>query len=231
VRIVVAGLAVWWLPIAAIALFTGGDSVYTRQGAFFSQVAVVSFGGAYAVLAYVAQEMVRRFALTAADVVAGLGLAETTPGPLILVLPFLGFVAAYRAPGDLSPFLAGLLGAGVTLWATFVPSFLWIFLGAPWVEHLRANRRLRGALAAITAAVVGVIGSLSLTVASTVLFDEVDSVSPFRASIPVPVAGSVNGFHLVVAVAAFLAAWRARIHVVWIVLGSALAGLAWAALR
>jgi chromate transporter len=192
---------------------------------------VITFGGAYAVLAYVGQEVVQRFALTPADVVAGLGLAETTPGPLILVLEFLGFVAAYREPGSLPPALAGVLGAAVTVWATFAPSFLWIFLGAPWVEHLRANRHLRGALAAITAAVVGVIASLALTLTAVVLFDDVRTLSPFRAAIPVPVWASLNAFHAVVALAAFVATRRFRVGVVWVVGASAAAGLLWAALR
>ncbi len=231
VRILVLGLAAWWVPIGLVAVVTGVDSVYTQQGLFFSQVAVITFGGAYAVLAYVGQEVVQRFALTPADVVAGLGLAETTPGPLILVLEFLGFVAAYREPGSLPPVVAGTLGAAVTVWATFAPSFLWIFLGAPWVEHLRANRPLRGALAAITAAVVGVIASLALTVAAVVLFDEVRTASPFRASIPVPVWTSLNVFHVVVAFVAFVASRWFRVSVVWIVGLSAAAGLLWAALR
>jgi chromate transporter len=231
VRVLIVGLAAWWVPIGMVAWVTGVGSVFTQEGLFFSQVAVVTFGGAYAVLAYVGQEVVRRFALTPADVVAGLGLAETTPGPLILVLEFLGFVAAYRAPGDLPPVAAGVLGATVTLWATFAPSFLFIFLGAPWVEHLRANRRLRGALAAITAAVVGVIASLGITMAAVVLFDEVRVVSPIWASIPVPDLTSLNTFHLVIAVAAFVSSRRYRVSVVWIVLASAGTSLAWSALR
>jgi chromate transporter len=225
-RVLVIGLAVWWIPIALVAAVTGVGSVYTQQGVFFSQVAVITFGGAYAVLAYVGQEVVQRFALTPADVVAGLGLAETTPGPLILVLQFLGFVAAYRDPGGLPPAVAGTIGAAVTAWATFAPSFLWIFLGAPWVEHLRANRRLRGTLAAITAAVVGVIASLGLTLAAAILFDDVGTVSPFRASIPVPVLGSLDPFHALVAAVTFVATRRFRINVVVVVIASAAAGLA-----
>jgi chromate transporter len=230
-RVLVVGLAVWWVPIGLVAVLTGVDSVYTQQGLFFSQVAVVTFGGAYAVLAYVGQEVVQRFALTPADVVAGLGLAETTPGPLILVLEFLGFVAAYRDPGSLRPALAGTLGAAVTVWATFAPSFLWIFLGAPWVEHLRSNRRLRSALAAVTAAVVGVIASLSLTLTAIVLFDEVGTASPFRAAIPVPVLSSLDPFHAIVAVAAFVATRVYRVGVVWVVGASTAAGVLWSALR
>jgi chromate transporter len=219
-----AGLAVWWFPILAVAAVTGAGSVYAQEGLFFSKVAVVTFGGAYAILAYVGREMIARFGLTSADVVAGLSLAETTPGPLILVLEFLGFLAAYQHPGDLPPAVAGALGALVTLWATFVPSMLWIFLGAPYVERLRANRRLRASFAAITAAVVGVIAGLALTVAALVLFGEVDQVTPFRIAIPVPVVGTAEPFAVAVAVAAFIAVVRFRVSVVWVVLASAAAG-------
>jgi len=230
-RVLAVGLLAWWLPIIAVVAIAGTASVYAREGLFFSQVAVVTFGGAYAVLAYVGHEVVGRFGLQGADVVAGLGLAETTPGPLILVVEFLGFLAAYREPGRLSPVAAGLLGAGVTLWATFAPSFLWIFVGAPWVEQLRANRRLRGALSAVTAAVVGVIVSLSVTVAALVLFDDVRTVTPFRAPIPWPSPTSVNLFHFGIAVAAFVAIRRFRVHVVWVVVASAAAGLLWSLVR
>jgi chromate transporter len=229
--VLVTGLAVWWVPLLAVALVTGRSSVYTSEGSFFSQVAVVTFGGAYAVLQYVGREVVARFGLSGADVVAGLGLAETTPGPLILVLEFLGFLAAYRNPGSLPPAVAGLLGAAVTVWATFVPCFLWIFLGAPWIERLRQNRPLRGALSGITAAVVGIIASLSLTVATVVLFGERTFVQPFRVAIPVPRLGSLDVAHALIATAAFVAIRRFKVHVVWVVVASAAAGLATAALR
>jgi chromate transporter len=169
--------------------------------------------------------MVSRFGLGGGDIVAGLSLAETTPGPLILVVEFLGFLAAYRNPGGLPPALAGAIGASVTLWATFVPCFLWIFLGAPYVERLRANPRLRAALSAITAAVVGVIAGLALTVATLVLFGDVRTRTPFLIAIQVPVPGSVIPFAVVVALAAFLAVWRFRLNVVWVVVASAAAGL------
>ncbi|MGZ8579036.1 MAG: chromate efflux transporter, partial [Actinomycetota bacterium] len=213
VRVLLIGLAAWWIPLLVVAALTGVHSIYAQQAFFYSQVAVVTFGGAYAVLAYVGREVIARFGLTAADVVAGIGLAETTPGPLILVLEFLGFLAAYRNPGDLSPLVAGTLGAIVTVWATFAASFLFIFLGAPWVEHLRANRRLRGALAGITAAVVGVIAALAVTLAAGVIFDEVRTVHPFLVAIPVPVPSSLDLFALALALAAFAAMWRYRVHV------------------
>ncbi|HYJ60596.1 MAG TPA: chromate transporter, partial [Actinomycetota bacterium] len=223
--VLIAGLAIWWLPLLAVAAFTGIGSVYAQEGFFFSKVAVVTFGGAYAILAYVGREMIARFGLTGDDVVAGLSLAETTPGPLILVLEFLGFLAAYRNPGSLPPAVAGTLGALVTLWATFVPSFLWIFVGAPYVERLRASRPLRAAFSAITAAVVGVIAGLGLTVATLVLFGEADEVTPFRIAIPVPRLGTLEISSVLLAVAAFVAIVRFRVSVVWVVLVSAAAGL------
>ena len=230
-RVLLVGLLAWWAPIALVVLATGMGSVYSQQGLFFSQVAVITFGGAYAVLAYVGQEVVARFSVTTTDVVAGLGLAESTPGPLILVVQFLGFLAAYRDPGALPPFVAGSLGALVTVWATFAPSFLWIFLGAPYVERLRGNERLRGALSMITASVVGVIASLALTFAAAVLFREVGSVTPVGHPIPWPDVGSVRPFAAVIAAAAFVAMWRYKVPVPWIVGASAVAGLAMAAVR
>jgi chromate transporter len=220
-----AGLAAWWIPVLAVVALTGAGSIYSEEGLFFSQVAVISFGGAYAVLAYVAHEVVRRFGLSPDDVVAGLALAETTPGPLILVVEFYGFLAAYRNPGTLTPATAGALGAAVTVWATFAPCFLWVFLGAPWVERLRANRALRGALAAVTAAVVGVIGSLALTVAANVLFEDVQAARPFFATIPRPVWSSIDARSVVVAAAAFVAIRRFRVNVAWVALGGGFAGL------
>jgi len=223
--VLAVGLAVWWIPLLAVVALTGVGSISSEEGLFFSQVAVISFGGAYAVLAYVAHEVVRRFGLSPDDVVAGLALAETTPGPLILVVEFYGFLAAYRNPGTLSPAAAGATGAAVTVWATFAPCFLWVFLGAPWVERLRTNRALRGALAAVTAAVVGVIGSLALTVAANVLFEDVQTARPFFATIPRPVWSSIDVPSAVVATVAFVAIRRFRVNVAWVALGGGLVGL------
>ena len=223
--VLAVGLAVWWIPLLAVVAWTGVGSIYSEEGLFFSQVAVISFGGAYAVLAYVAHEVVRRFGLSPDDVVAGLALAETTPGPLILVVEFYGFLAAYRNPGTLAPAVAGAIGAVVTVWATFAPCFLWVFLGAPWVERLRTNRALRGALAAVTAAVVGVIGSLALTVAANVLFNDVQTSRPFFAAIPRPVWSSLDVPSVVVGTAAFVAIRRFRVNVAWVALGGGLVGL------
>jgi chromate transporter len=168
------GLLVWWAPIALAALVFGPQHVLVSIGMFFSKLAVVSFGGAYALLAYMAQQAVETYGwMTAPEMVDGLGLAETTPGPLILVTQFVGFLAAFREAAPFSPVTAGVLGAAMTTWVTFVPSMLWIFAGAPFVERLRANRELSGALAAITAAVVGVILNLSVWFALHVLFGKV----------------------------------------------------------
>jgi len=170
----VIGLLVWWAPVALAAAAFGPTHVLVSVGMFFSKLAVVSFGGAYALLAYMAQEAVQTYGwMTAPEMVDGLGLAETTPGPLILVTQFVGFLAAYRDAAPFSPVTAGVLGAVMTTWVTFVPSMLWIFAGAPFVEPLRANKQLSGALAAITAAVVGVILNLSVWFALHVLFGKV----------------------------------------------------------
>ncbi len=163
--------AVWAAPMALVALTLGQEHVLWQIGAFFSQLAVVTFGGAYAVLAYMAQEAVQGFGwLQPGEMADGLGLAETTPGPLILVTQFVGFLAALRAPEPFSPLVAGLLGAGLTTWVTFAPCFLWIFALAPWIDRLGNAVRLKGGLAAVTAAVVGVIANLTVWFALHVLF-------------------------------------------------------------
>jgi chromate transporter len=170
----IVGLIVWWAPVGLAALAFGPSHVLVTIGEFFSKLAVVSFGGAYALLAYMAQQAVEtQHWMTAPEMVDGLGLAETTPGPLILVTQFVGFLAAFRDPVPFSPITAGILGAAMTTWVTFTPSMLWIFAGAPFVEQLRGNRRLSGALAAITAAVVGVILNLTVWFALHVLFGQV----------------------------------------------------------
>lgn len=173
----IVGLIVWWMPVAFAAVILGPQHVLVSIGLFFSKLAVVSFGGAYAVLAYMAQQAVETYGwMTAPEMVDALGLAETTPGPLILVTQFVGFLAGFRAPAPFSPVAAGIIGAAMTTWVTFVPPLLWIFAGAPFVEELRANKRLSGALAAITAAVVGVILNLSVWFALHVLFGHVQEV-------------------------------------------------------
>src|SRR5436190_8738356 len=168
------GSALWWAPVALVAATLGAKHALMDVGLFFSKLAVVSFGGAYALLAYMAQQAVETHHwMTAPEMFYGLGLAETTPGRLILVTQFVGFLAAFRDAGPFSPVTAGILGAAMTTWVTFTPSMLWIFAGAPFVEQLRGNRRLSGALAAITAAVVGVILNLTVWFALHVLFGQV----------------------------------------------------------
>jgi len=172
--ILMGGLVVWTAPVVlAFALAGGSASVFTDEGVFFGGMALVSFGGAYAVLSYVAQAAVGTYGwLTAGEMVRGLALAETTPGPLIMVVQFVAFLGAYRNPGDLDPLLAGVLGALLTTWVTFVPSFLFIFLGAPYVERLRGNRTLRSALEGVTASIVGVIANLAVFFAIHTLFSD-----------------------------------------------------------
>ena len=225
-RVLVLGISVWLGPLVLISIATGTDGVIADEAVFFSLMSLVTFGGAYAVLAYVNQAAVVRFGwLTSGEMAVGLSLAETTPGPLILVVVFVGFVAAYRNPGDLGPLPAALLGSLVTAWATFVPSFLWIFLGAPSIERLHGNRRLSAALAAITAAVVGVIANLTLVFAIGVLFDERRAERFLGNDVVLPVPGSADALAVAVALVAFVAMHRFRVNVVWVVLGSGLVGL------
>ena len=173
----VTGLILWWAPVVLVLVTLGANHILVDIGTFFSKLAVVSFGGAYALLAYMAQQVVETNGwLTAPEMVDGLGLAETTPGPLILVTQFVGFLAAFSDAAPFSALTAGMLGAAMTTWVTFVPSMLWIFAGAPYIEELRGNRRLSGALAAITAAVVGVILNLSVWFALHVLFGQVEEM-------------------------------------------------------
>lgn len=206
------GLALWLVPLFAVALFFGPSSVYAEQGWFFSKTALVTFGGAYAVLAYVAQRAVETYGwLGPGEMVDALGLAETTPGPLILVLQFVAFLGAYRDPGGLSPLVAGCLGATVALWATFAPCFLWIFLGAPWVETLRGVRSLQAALSAITAAVVGVIANLSLWFALHVWFRTVEPAELGPLTVAVPELGSVDLAAVTLSALAGLALFRTKL--------------------
>ena len=190
---------------------------------FFSKMAVVTFGGAYAVLSYVAQQAVEGYGwLSPADMISGLALAETTPGPLILVLEYVGFMAAFASPGALHPLLAGALGAALTVWVTFTPCFLWIFLGAPYMEAIRGNRNLSAALAGVTAAVVGVILNLSLWFGLHTLFGEVGSWhGPLGLKLPVPNPGSLDLWALILSIGALLALTRFKIG-----MGTTLAGCA-----
>jgi chromate transporter len=209
-------LAVWgglWLvPVLALVATLGTDSVFSRIALFFSQAAVVTFGGAYAVLAYLTQEAVVTYGwLTPGEMLDGLGLAETTPGPLILVTQFVGFLAAYRNAGALDPLAAGLLGAALTTWVTFVPCFLWIFLGAPYIEALRGRRALAAALSAITAAVVGVVLNLAVWFALHVGFGAIEPRVWGPFVLLVPELGSVDWVSLAIAAAALVAMLRLRV--------------------
>nr|WP_314093392.1 chromate efflux transporter [uncultured Shinella sp.] len=221
-------LCLWLLPVALIWFVAGGNSVFAQIGIFFSKMAVVTFGGAYAVLAYVAQEAVQHYGwLKPGEMLDGLGMAETTPGPLIMVLQFVGFLGAYRDPGSLSPMTAATLAAILTTWVTFVPCFLWIFLGAPFIERLRGNAALSGALSAITAAVVGVILNLAVWFAVHTLFAEVTvlAAGPLRLELPVPATIILPSALL--AVAAAVALFRFKISVLPVLGLSALAGMLW----
>ena len=187
VRAVVIWGAIWTVPLLLIWVSLGTDHILWKIGIFFSQLAVVTFGGAYAVLAYMAQEAVNGFGwLQPGEMADGLGLAETTPGPLIMVTQFVGYLAAFRAPEPFAPLIGGIIGALVTTWVTFAPCFLWIFALAPWIERLQNIRWLKGSLAAITAAVVGVIANLTLWFALHVLFQQVGRVAigPTQLDIP-----------------------------------------------
>jgi chromate transporter len=183
--------------------------VFSQIAVFFSKMAMVTFGGAYAVLAYVAQQAVENYGwLKPGEMLDGLGMAETTPGPLIMVLQFVGFMAAYRDPGGLSPMMAGTLGGLLATWVTFTPCFLWIFLGAPFVEQLRGNKSLNAALSALTAAVVGVILNLAIWFAIHTVFRQTVPVRAFPLSFDAPVLTSVDGWALALSVAAAIAIFR-----------------------
>ncbi len=221
--------AILWLgPVAALLVVLGPDQVFTRLAIFFSQMAVVTFGGAYAVLAYVAQAAAGTYAwVTPGQMLDGLGMAETTPGPLIQVVQFVGFLAAFNDPGSLDPYLAAVLASVLVTWVTFTPSFLWIFLGAPYIERLRDDRAFAGALTAITAAVVGVILNLALWFGLHVIFAELVPVRAYGLRLAVPVLSSVDPAALVLFAGATIAAFRFRVGVLPLLAGAALFGCAW----
>ena len=198
-------LFLWFGPIVVLAMILGADHVYVLEGVFFSKMAVVTFGGAYAVLAYMAQQAVSTYGwLNPGEMLDGLGMAESTPGPLIMVVQFVGFMGAYRNPGLLDPVVAGMLGAALATWVTFVPCFLWIFLGAPYIESLRDNRSLSTALSGITAAIVGVILNLSVWFSLHVLFGELNETHILGMTINMPVWDTLNPWSALLAVAALV---------------------------
>lgn len=219
-------LALWLVPVALIIGSLGSSNVFSEIAIFFSKMAMVTFGGAYAVLAYVAQQAVENYGwVTAGEMLDGLGMAETTPGPLIMVLQFVGFLAAFRDFGILPPMLAGTLGGLLATWVTFTPCFLWIFLGAPYIEKLRGNRALNGALSAITAAVVGVVLNLSVWFAVHVLFRDVREVKLFPLDFDFPVLSSVDFWALLLALAAAFAIFWLRAGMVVTLAASCAAGV------
>jgi chromate transporter len=225
-RILLLGLLIWWGPLLLVILLRGSGDTLSKEALFFSQTAMVTFGGAYAVLAYINQAAVQHFGwLEPGQMVTGLGLAESTPGPLIMVTEFVGFLAAYRFPGGLDPVVAGILGATVTTWATFAPCFLWIFLGAPYIERLRGNKPLNSALAGVTAAVVGVIANLALSFAIVALFSEVNTGEVLGFTYPAPALDSVDLYALALAAFGFIAIWRFKVNVLYVIAACALAGL------
>ena len=220
----------WLVPVALLYLWLGAGNVYVQEAMFFSKVAVVTFGGAYAVLSYMAQQTVGHFGwLSAGEMLDGLGMAETTPGPLIMVTQFVGFMGAYRSPGVLDPMMAGCLGALVTTWVTFAPCFLWIFLGAPYIEALRGNRMLAVALTGITAAVVGVVLNLAIWFGLRVMFDDLADVtlpSLGVITISVPVLSSFDPLASAIIAGALLAITRFGVGMIKVLAVSAATGLA-----
>ncbi len=222
-----SGLLILWLaPVVVLYFALGGDNVFTQIGVFFSKMAVVTFGGAYAVLAYVAQQAADHYHwVTPGEMLDGLGMAETTPGPLIMVTQFVGFLAAWREPGSMPPLLAATLGGLLTTWVTFVPCFLWIFPFAPYVEALRANRALGAAMGAITAGVVGVILNLAVWFALHVLFGELRELQWLGARLEVPVLASASIPSVILAGASAVAMFRFKVGMVPVLLATSLAGV------
>lgn len=216
IKVVFVGLILWLTPTVIAGLTKGWHSTLFNQGIFFSKAAVVTFGGAYAVLPYVAQQAMNHYGwLRPGQMMDGLALAETTPGPLIMVVQFVGFVGAWQHPDALPPLLAATLGALITTWATFIPCFLWIFLGGPHIEQLRGNKNLTSALSTITAAVVGVILNLGVWFAFRVFF---------------PHAGKLDWFALTLSIVALIGILRWNWSVIAVVVGSGALGLAYSSL-
>jgi chromate transporter len=210
-RLSLLWLTLWLTPTLIVGAVRGWESTLFKEGLFFSKAAVVTFGGAYAVLPYVAQQALFHYGwLKPGQMMDGLGLAETTPGPLIMVLQFVGFMGAWQHPEGLPPLIAATLGALITTWATFTPCFLWIFLGGPYIEQLRGNQRLTAALTAITAAIVGVVLNLAVWFGLRVFF---------------PASGTVDWFAILLCAAAFVAMLRYKIDIIPVIIGAGILGL------
>jgi chromate transporter len=212
--------------------FAGSKNIYTQESIFFSKTSLVTFGGAYSVLAYVADECVNTHHwLEPGEMVDGLGMAETTPGPLIQVVQFVGFMGAYREPGELHPMVAGLLGSIVTTWVTFAPCFLWIFAGAPYIEYLRGQKLLSAALSTITAAVVGVVLNLSIWFSLHSIFAVVQESHAWGMRLLIPDWSTLDPVVLAISIAAFVAMFRFKTGMIRTLLLSALIGLVVYAIR
>jgi chromate transporter len=226
--VLAVGLVLWFTPVLTAAVLFGTHNVIVEQAKFFSGAAVVTFGGAYAVLAYVAQQAVTNHHwLSGSQMVHGLALAETTPGPLIMVVQFVAFLGAYNDPGSLNPWGAAVLASLLTTWVTFVPSIVFVVLGAPYVERLRANQNLTAALSGITAAVVGVIANLALYFALHTVFSDSQQHrwGPINTSLPVP--GTVVWSAVVITALGFVMILRLQWSVLRTLGACALAGIAW----
>ena len=226
VKVAIIWLIIWLGPIFVMILALGTTNVFVQEGLFFSKIAVVTFGGAYAVLSYVAQQAVYNYQwLSPGEMLNGLGMAETTPGPLIMIVQFVGFMGAYRNPGQLDPITAGILGSMITTWVTFAPCFLWIFLGGPYIEKLRNNKVLASALSAITAAVVGVILNLAVWFSLHVIFKTVNEVFIGFIHVWVPVWGTIEYASLAIAVGALISSLLLKIGMIPTLLISAVIGV------
>ena len=226
-KVIGVGLIAWAIPVGVVVAATGHDSIFADQALFFTGAALVTFGGAYAVLAYVAQQAVQVYGwLSPGEMITGLALAETTPGPLIMVVQFVAFVGAYNAPGDLNPWAAAIIGSLLTTWVTFVPCFVFVFVGAPYVERLRGNHALAAALTGIMAAVVGVIANLAIYFASHTLFTDVTNFTWGPVDLQLPEPGSLKPLSLAVAAVAALLLFGAKWSVLRTLGACALIGLA-----
>ena len=225
VKIAVIGAAIWLGPLLALFYVLGPANVFTAIAAFNSKMAVVTFGGAYAVLAYMAQQAVEHYHwLKPGEMLVGLGFAETTPGPLISVVQFVGYMAAFRHPGSLNPALAGMLGGALAMWSTFVPPFIWIFLGGPYIETLIGNKSLNAALSAITAAIVGVILNLAIWFALHTLFTRVNDVHGYGVNVSVPVLASLSWPAFALSLVALIATFRFKVGMIPVFVACSIAG-------
>jgi chromate transporter len=225
-KVLLVGLVAWGVPVGLVAVLTGRHSIFTEQALFFSGSALVTFGGAYAVLAYVAHKAVEVYGwLAPREMVRGLALAETTPGPLIMVVQFVAFVGAYRDPGDLNPWVAAVLAALLTTWVTFVPCFVFVFIGAPYVERLRGNHALSSALSGITAAVVGVIANLAVFFAIHTLFDDTRHRAWGPVHVEFPVLDTIDPVRVGIALVAAFLLFRFKLSVLRVLGVCAVLGL------